>query len=501
MYLVTRQAQAATDREVAAPARAPLWGFGKGLAAELPELWGRLIDLDDQGGPEEIDGLLAELDSDDHEEFVALRGQSRRVARVVRTAEPAFVNTPLELRRDGVYVVTGGLGGIGLQAAHWLVARGARELAIVSRRGLQGDDRVARAAVAALEEAGARVEVFAADVASHPDMMRVMRSLQDRRRGVRGVLHAAGIASPTLVATTSAEHLHAVARAKLGGAWVLHELTRGLELDFFVCFSSVASMWGGAGMAAYAAANGFMDALATMRRARGLPASSIHWGGWAASGMVTADLESQALATGLGVVPAPQMLEALDTFIQRHATGIAISLIDWSVFRPLFEARRRRMLFEHIVVAATELDGTGTLRGELDALAPADRWSHLLDHVRGHAASVLGVADSAALDAQQGFFQAGMDSMMSVRLRNCLERSTGQALPATLAFEYPNVAAVAEYLGRELFSIAPVERGAAPAPPTPAPSDAATLDDMSEAELEAMLAAELDAGERREGAP
>jgi hypothetical protein len=307
---------------------------------------------------------------------------------------------------------------------------------------------------------------------------------------LKGVLHAAGTTEPVLLVNTTDDIVRGLYRPKVTGTWVLHELTRPLDLDFFVGFSSAAATWGAALLGAYGAANHFIDLVAHHRRALGLPGLSVNWGGWSGGGMANADVQRYAAQMGLGMAPAAQFLEALDLFLQQGLTQVNIGPIDWRIFKAVLEARGERPLLEHIEVLGDLGSGAGAWAEELQRVPPEARWERLVSHVQERAAAVVGFSDPLALDPHQGFFQIGMDSVMSVRLRNELERSVGRSLPPTLAFEQPTVVALATWLAREVLDVEPpAPHQTPPQPAAPEPAD--TLGDLSEDELEALLASEL----------
>ncbi|MCY1057569.1 type I polyketide synthase [Nannocystis sp. SCPEA4] len=586
-------------------AAGPLWGLARTIPLDHPELAVKLLDLDPRGG-DDLDALLAELDDTGPEDLVAHRDGARLVARLVRTPAPP-TPPPLALRPDATYLITGGLGGVGLQLARWLVDRGARHLVLLGRRDLPQTpsdlspapsarfldparpagappfdlpqtpsdlspapsarsldparlagappsdlsrtpsdlsrapadfdplrpavappsdlsqkpsglppapaahdlsspsdlsrepsardhladpaDRERRAVLRHLEQAGARVRVVAADVADPHAMAAVLADIP-REHPLRGVFHAAGTSAPQPLARTGDAELAALLRPKVDGAWVLHTLTRDLPLDHFVGFSSAAATWGAALLGPYSAANRFLDLLAHHRRALGLPGLSVNWGGWSGGGMSTADVQRYAADMGLVMTPAVQFLEALDILLQAGVVQRTVATVDWQIFKPVLEARGPRPLLARIAVERLAA-GDGLFARRLAAAPAGERWDLLVEHVRERAAAILGFTDPRALDRDQGFFQLGMDSVMSVRLRGDLERSLGVSLPPTLAFEQPSVDALAGWLARELLAIAPP---VAPEPvaPEPAPDPTAELRDLSEAELAALLAAELD---------
>ena len=487
IVLLTRGAEPATGgpQDLAG---GPLWGLARTIGLEHPELRVKLIDLAPGTPADELDAILTELDDAGLEDLIALRGDLRLVARLVREDLPR-PPAPLAFRPDATYLITGGLGGVGLQVARWLVDRGARHLLLVGRNGLSrgpwtpGDlEWQRRRAVERLTAAGADVTVAAVDVAD-ADAVAALLATIPADRPLRGVFHAAGTTDPAPLMDTTAAALRGLYRPKVGGGWVLHRLTRALPLDHFVGFSSAAATWGAALLGPYSAANHFLDVLAHHRRALGLPGLAVNWGGWSGGGMASVDVQRYAADMGLVMAPAAHFLEALDLFLQTGTVQATIGPIRWRTFKAVLEARGPRPLLEHIDPGPDERTGDGSA-AQWIAAAPADaRWERVLAHVREQVAAVLGFDDPLALDLGAGFFQLGMDSVMSVRLRGDLEVSLGCTLPPTLAFERPSVGELAAWLAREVLGVA------VPAPEAPA---APALEDMSEEQLAALLAAELD---------
>ena len=506
VWLVTRGAQPVADRESVAVAQAPIWGLGRVLALEHPDLWGGLVDLDPaeaaDAGAERIVDLVADPDEEDQ---VAFRTGRRHVPRLVRAHAP---DRPLAIRGDGAYLVTGGLGGLGLKVARWLVEQGARHVVLLGRHGLPSretwatvppGDEVARrtAAVAGLEALGARVDVVAADVADRFAMTALFASFGSGRPALRGIVHAAAHvgAEPLSEATPAA--LAAVLAPKAGGAWLLHELSRDLPLDFYVLFSSTTALLGSSRLGHYAAANQFLDALAHHRRAEGRPALSVNWGTWDEM-RAASEGERRAFSQG-GLLPmrSEDALATLGRLAAGSAAQATVAAVDWESLIALYEVKRPRPLLAElrarpIAAPAPARPGPVELRTRLAASPPETRRELVLEHVRDAAAAVLGL-DPDRVDVEQGLFDMGMDSLMAVDLKARLEAATGQRLPSTLTFNYPTVTALAGYLVDEVLGT-DVKPAAAPTPPPPstvAPVTDASRDELTEDELAVLLAEKL----------
>jgi len=286
---------------------------------------------------------------------------------------------------------------------------------------------------------------------------------------------------------------------KISGAWNLHVLTRDLPLDFFVLFSSAASVFGPIGLANYAAANVFLDALASYRKSRGLPALSIGWGPWEDVGMARAvggKRVSQWNAEGFDTMETGLALDLAGRLMRRESAQIAVLSVDWPKFLRKFGAGQAPPLFAEFAREAASGPGREVsaakpdLLRRLDAALPAERPDILVNFVHDHAVRVLGFDKSTTLDPDRGFFDMGMDSLLAVELKNHLQSGVGRPLLPTVVFDHPNVASLAEYLAREILSLKVSPESAIPQTGEAGPRAAAREDrkELSEAELEALLA-------------
>ena len=497
LWLVTRGAEPVTDAPGLAVSQAPIWGFGRVLALEQPANWGGLVDLDPAAPEDEARALLAEIDDGGGEDQVGFRGGRRHVARLARpTARPAAA--AVHWRRDGSYLITGGLGGLGLQVARWMASRGAGHIVLTSRSGLpartewERESQETKAgkqieAVRGLEALGTVVSIVRADAGDEAAMGTLFESFGTTRPPLRGIVHAAGILTNESVASLRPETFRAVLQPKVEGAWTLHRRSASQPLDFFVLFSSGASIWGSKGFAHYAAANHFLDGLAHHRAALGLPALSVNWGWWAGGGITGEDSERFFRQIGLEMIPSGLALPSLEALLGEVAVQNTVADVNWSVFKPIYESRGRRPFLAEIdagpAVEAGTADSRSDLLERLQAARPADRHDALAAHVASAVATILGFDSPAAIERRLGFFKMGMDSIMTVQLRSRLERSLGRKLPPTVAFEYPTVETLASFLDNQMFSEAP-----STAPTRGEPTEA---EDLSEDELTILLAERL----------
>jgi NAD(P)-dependent dehydrogenase (short-subunit alcohol dehydrogenase family)/acyl carrier protein len=446
LVVVTTGAVAATeDDTVPGLAHSALWGLLRSAQVEHP---GLLTIVDTDGDPASEQALAAALASGEPQ--LAVREGRAFVPRLVR----ATIASGDATFGEGTVLVTGGTGGIGATVARHLVTQhGVRSLLLTSRRG---PDAPGAAELAKdLTALGAEVNVVACDMADRHAVANLLTGVD-----LTAVVHAAGAVADALLTNLTPDQIDKVWLAKADAAWHLHELTRDADLSAFVLFSSFASVTGGAGQAVYAAANGFLDALARHRATLGLAATSLAWGLWTGvdSGMTGAlderDLQRMAQSGVLPLEPADglALFDAavaggradlvpvkLDLAAVRAATEVVPA-----VFRTLVRGTSRRTAQAGIAEQAK------SLTERLTGLSSTDRRKHLLEVICGVAADVLGHDGPHAIDPGKGFLELGFDSLAAVELRNRLGEMAEVRLSATLIYDYPTPADVADMLHTEL---------------------------------------------------
>ncbi|QFU93675.1 beta-ketoacyl synthase N-terminal-like domain-containing protein [Amycolatopsis sp. YIM 10] len=422
--------------EAGCPGIAALRGLVRVLAFEHPEIRASLLDFDAEPDPARlwVTELHDEIRADSPADEVAWREGVRYVRRLARPTltpgEPAV--------RDGAYVITGGLGGLGLHAARWLLDRGADRVVLSSRRGG--------------EAPMAGVEVVAGDIAEPGVATRLVEAATRDGMPLRGVLHAAGVLADGAAMKLTAEQVRQAWWPKAHGAWRLHEATMDHDLDWWLVYSSAASLLGSPGQAAYATANAWMDSLVEWRRANGLPATTINWGAWgdigAAAGTKNPVLEPLSPDEGL---------EALEAVLAdgRAATGVA--RLDTTTVLTLFPQLTARTFFGLLApdeaAAESAWDGMATLR----SAEPAAARAALADHLVAIVAGLMGF-EPEQIDRNCPLTQLGLDSLLAMRARGAVERDFGLSLPMPLLLRGASLAEVATHLAEAAgFGGAPVE--------------------------------------------
>jgi acyl transferase domain-containing protein/acyl carrier protein len=518
LWFVTRGAQSVSlDGKTAAgscqPAQALVWGLARVISLEHPGRFGAIIDLDFQSSPRESAAAIwHEIENASSEDAVAYRGGRRLLPRVVRAAEPE--SDPLILCGDGSYLITGGLGGLGLQIANWMAARGAGHIVLLSRRDFPERSLWAQLTpenthyetvrrILAAEKLGAQITVAQGDVADETGMWPLFQRFGKEYPPLRGIVHAAVDVTTRSINDLHLELFQKMCRAKALGGWILNQLTLQMELDFFVLFSSTTALWGVAGLGHYAAANQALDLLAQWRHQRGLRALSVNWGTWQEMRLASEADKERFVKSGLQPMPNTEALTALERLVPTYRVSAVVAAVDWSALSTVYQARRARPLFAEMRSRRGSENGTSTsskaaaadsnISLQLKNASPACRRDILIGHLRSQTCSILGFDQSREIELEQGLFDLGMDSLMAVELKARLEGSLGVPLPSTLAFNYPTLKALTDYLlSNSLgFNSAPEKTA-----PIPSPAKVVSLgdrsSDLSEDELSLLLLKKLE---------
>jgi phthiocerol/phenolphthiocerol synthesis type-I polyketide synthase B len=447
LFLLTRNAQPVGDGDRANPAHAVLWGLGRTLALEHPEIWGGIIDVD-ESVPAELAAkyVVEEAHGGDEEDQVVYRAGLRRVPRLQRGYPPPAA--PVELDKDGCHLVIGATGNIGPHLIRQLADMGAANIVAVSRNPGSRLDELATS----LSATGSTLVTVAADASDET----AMSALFDRFGGdlppLRGIYLAAFGGGPMTLRDMTDDDVTAMFRPKLDAVALLHKLSLRHPVRQFVLFSSISGVTGSRWLAHYAATTTFLDTFAHARRAAGLPATAINWGLWKSlSDAQTHEERQVTLDSGLEPMPDEVAIQAL-----RSVTGpgapvrSTIVAADWTRLATAYRTRAALHIVDDLL--PTDSDGdvgsisSTAFRAALRESEPTRRRDLLVDHVSAQVAAAMGLAARQLLDPSAGFFQSGMDSLMSVTLQRALSESLGEALPASVVFDYPTVDALAGYL-------------------------------------------------------
>ena len=350
--------------------------------------------------------------------------QARHIGKIVLTM-PADNDIMIPMGGDGTYLITGGLGGLGLEVAKWMVDKGARNLVLTGR---SEPSEHARTVIHQVQEVGAQVRVINADVSVEAQAHRLFQEMDADMPPLKGIIHAAGLLDDGVLLQQDMARFENVMAPKVAGSWILHTLTQDRVLDFFVCFSSMSSLMGSAGQANYASANAFMDALVHYRRQMGLPGISINWGPWASVGMAARmegdERERNRLgAMGLAAIEPEQGMAYLETLIaQNSITQVGVFPINWSKF--LKQLPEEPVFFSELIQEASSAEGSVPIKHRLKQASEEEYEVILADFIRDKLAAILGM-NSTQVDVQKPLHDMGLDSLMTIELRNRIRSELG----------------------------------------------------------------------------
>lgn len=378
-----------------------------------------------------------------------LMSRARHIGKVVvvmDAARPA-PSGPL-FRADATYVITGGTGGIGPKLATWMARHGAKRLVLLARRAPSvGVSQTIRE----LHERGCQVRIESVDVANRDQVRGCLEAIRAEGPPIRGVFHAAGVLDDGILLKQDWSRFERVFAPKIDGAWNLHEETLGDPLDYFVAFSSIATVLGSPGQSNYAAANAYLDSLTDLRRSLGLPSTSINWGAWDEAGQAAAATVEAALSKrGVAGMSGQGALDQLEQVLRRDQRRAVVAAIDWPTLLAQYEDRPRPKLLEAFAGQETSVDvkhsaaGPSKVRETILSAAPEERRGRVTSYLSGIVAEVMGLSASETPSEDQELASLGLDSLMAIQVKNRVEIELGFAVPMAEILDGITIGGLAE---------------------------------------------------------
>jgi len=389
--------------------------------------------------------------------------QSRHIGKIIVTYQKGIVaqqssrqtKRKLELPATATYLVTGGLSGFGLKTAQWLAGRGARHLVLISRRGPVAPE--ALVAIAALQAQGVKVHAVSCDVTDKEALSALLQEIQATMPPLRGVIHAAMVIADGLIRNMNRDQIRQVLAPKILGAQYLHQLTSGLELDFFVLFSSATTLFGNPGQGNYVAANTYLEALAQSRRAAGLPALCVRWGPIGDVGFLARNEQvKEALQSRMGgaALISDVALDALESLLVEDRSGRAVLELDWNTLSrslPTAHTPRFGELSRNAKSSDTEDEDTENIQRLLAELGKEELAAVFIEMLKTEVGEILRISPEK-IDENRSIYDLGLDSLMGVELVTAIDARYGVTLPTFVLSESPTIAKLAEKIIAQLTS-------------------------------------------------
>ncbi|MCC0177306.1 alpha/beta fold hydrolase [Waterburya agarophytonicola K14] len=421
-----------------------LWGLGNAIVMEHPELWGGIVDLSNKQNETENENLFKIIATEkDREDRFMLREDKIYLPRLQKQSK-LTENKTLNINPASSYLITGGLGSLGLKIATWLAEKGAKNLILLGR---SKPNKNAQQAIAKLDRQGININVISADITNLKTLQKTL--YPSPLVPLKGIIHAAGILDDGLMQGQTWDRFNTVISPKVTGAWNLHQLTKDIDLDFFVLFSSIASLIGSPGQSNYSVANAGLDAIARYRRSQDLPATSINWGAWGEGGMA---INQGFNIKGLDLIPPKAGFDALEAILSSNLTQVGVISADWQQLSQKFSALQASNYFSQLIPQSDSSNDSSSnkqILAELLAINVEKRPAYLTDYLQKAIAEILQI-EPAALDVDASLLDIGMDSLMVMEAINQLKTDLQLILYPREFYEHPQITALASYLAVEL---------------------------------------------------
>jgi len=445
LWLVTSGVQQIENKEISVnPAQSPLWGIGKVIVLEHPEFFGGLVDLSPDAQKYEFSGLIQELVQPDGENLISLRGDKRYLARLQPVEEKMSTFTPHTFSKEATFLITGGLGGLGMGLAEWLSENGAAHLVLMGRNAPSAE---AEKNIRAIERKGVKIKAVQADVADGIALEKVFKDISRTMPPLKGVFHLAGVLDGGMLHQLEWSRFAPVMVPKMMGAWNLHMLTKNMHLDHFVLFSSIASLMGYPGQGGYAAANHFMDTLAEVRHGEGLPALSINWGPWSGFGMTAAlkAADMERLKKG-GITPLTfdQGFNFLEKLLGSGNSLVGVLDVNWHDYvRNYLNDTASPLLSLLVSKTANKSEqsksGSVVIMDQLNNAKPEEKILLISTYITNHVAEVMWLDENSPINPDTPLIEMGLDSLMVIELRNRFRNDFGVDLSLTEFLKKPTI--------------------------------------------------------------
>jgi NAD(P)-dependent dehydrogenase (short-subunit alcohol dehydrogenase family) len=470
LYVITRGAQKVElDQNLLYPNQSILWGLGRTFALENSNIGCRLLDLDpslDAPSEKNFSMVINEANAGDLEDQVVFRNNDRFVRRLERIVLFPSERTECMIFPEFTYIITGGLGGLGFCMAEFIISKGAKDIVLIGRHD---PSQIVNEKIQMLSKAGANITITLLDVSNAAEIKSLFDSLVlSDKKNIKGIIHCAGSIDSAPFLEQDWEKYLKVMSPKVLGAVNLQKAIEefGLQLDFFISFSSTSSILGNIGQANYAAANSFLDTFAQYQRLNGIQSQVINWGAWEGVGLAAREIASKDkdLLSSLGmraIDPLEGVMAFENTLQHRDKVQICFTKMDWERYLINFSSNINRSFFSGLIkeksIHKTSFESTD--KSELiDSLQQADvnsRMEIMSTYLQKQIADILGLEESSSINITTGFMSMGIDSIMSIELQKRLKQDLGgelkSSITTTLLFNHSTIESLSTYFIDKLF--------------------------------------------------
>ena len=429
-------------------AQSPLWGFGKVFALEHNDIWGGLLDFDQQISDDDITHIVHDFIYEQNEDKIAYRDNKRLVARLKQCDTKKESFKEFSLSSNSTYLITGGIGSLGLECANYLIANDVKHLVLIGRN--QPKEKT-RKAIKKIKQNGVNVLIYTIDISNYEAVKDTLNDIAASMPPLKGIIHAAGVSGEiTPIHSLNSYDLIDVLQAKTIGTWNIHQLTKELQLDFLVCFSSIASVWGSSNQTYYAAANQFLDSFTHFRHALNLPCISINWGPWLIDSMSTKESRNLLSKIGVNSLSNNTSLHLLDKLLTTELKQVVVADIEWDKFKEFYNYRNLNSFFNDIhantIIKSEETEKNYKLFNTLKNSSTNSYEVILIEFLQKAVANALGLLDFKEVPLDKAFFDLGLDSLRAIELKNHLQSSLQANLSKTLLFDYSTINDLSKYI-------------------------------------------------------
>jgi acyl transferase domain-containing protein/acyl-CoA synthetase (AMP-forming)/AMP-acid ligase II/acyl carrier protein len=469
-------------------ANSAMWGAAKALVLDYPESFNGIINYSEPT-EETFQAVINNILFEDKEQFIHLLGNQRFVLRIEPEKETG--STSKFMRYEGNYIISGGLGSLGLFTAEWLSKKGANNLILLTRKSSVEPSFIQE--IKKRMDSETEVHIETCDVKSKQSVVELGQRLSERSIEVNGIIHTAGAVGEYRPEEVTTSLIEEIVNTKIIGAVNLFETFKASNLEFNVYFSSVASVWGSKNQMLYATANQYLDAYAALLKRKGVNACAIHWGPWKQSSMVNETFARKLQKNGIQLLKPAEALSSLEHILQEGLSEAIVANVDWERFSEVYSFNRKRSLFSELVQQEQleEILKKNKEQFKRDFHSynqGADLNTFITETIQQMTRAELGHKSGDLPPVTKGFFELGFDSITVMDLKNKIQNKVGILLPKTLLFEQPNIYTLSAYLTNQLqedfIEMAPIGKEVS--------NETDEFKDMSESDLAKLLAKELE---------